>query len=508
VNIQLERESGSPLYQQIIAQVTAWIASGDLPPGAPLPSIRQLARELGIGQITVRQAYDELLGSGLLISRKGSGTFVADRPAGQPLSLEREESEYAGGAVPPMVWQPYKFNSDFFGMPRYKGAKGALIDLSRGQPDPALFPFERIKQVVRDMLWDPKEFFFERGHAQGYQPLVEWLEHEMALSGVDMRPGVNEIIVTGGFQRGLSLVLDLLAAQQDGVVIEEPTFPGIINLLIAKGIRFHTVPMDSAGLDTEHLAQLLRKERVKAIITIPTYHNPTGTVLSNERRQHLISLAVKHRVPVIEDDWSRPLRYTGSALPPLKALDTGGYVIQLGTFSKTFLPGLRIGWITVPGEIAVTLLRAKLAADHGDSWFLQVLLHECIKKGHYDKHLRKSLKVYKQRRAALLAALRTYMPSGVSWIEPGGGLNVWVRLPQQIMSAPLLRLCREEGLDFGPAPPFMPSRQDAPALRLSFSKHDPAEIETGVKVLGSVLADVLAHPEKLAQLSAGYKDFL
>jgi DNA-binding transcriptional MocR family regulator len=250
----------------------------------------------------------------------------------------------------------------------------------------------------------------------------------------------------------------------------------------------------------------LRKERAKAIITVPTYHNPTGTVLSNERRQHLISLAVKHRTPVIEDDWGRPLRYTGNALPPLKALDTGGYVIQLGTFSKTFLPGLRIGWMTVPGEIAVTMLRAKLAADHGDSWFLQVLLHECIIKGHYDKHLRKSVKVYKQRRAAMLTALRACMPGDVSWIEPGGGLNVWLRLPQQIMSGPLLKLCRDEGLDFGPAPPFMPSRLDSSALRLSFSKNDPAEIEAGVKLLGSVLADALAHPEKLAQLRS-YKDF-
>ena len=508
MNIKLERDGSLPLYQQIIAQLSGWIDSGDLPPGAPLPSIRQLARELGIGQITVRQAYDELLGSGLLESRKGSGTFVADRPAGMPLQLSREESEYAVGDVPPMVWQPYKFNSDFFGMPRYKGTRSGLIDLSRGQPDPALFPFERIKQVVRDMLWDPKEFFFERGHAQGYQPLVEWLEHQMALCGVDMRPGVNEIIVTGGFQRGLSLVLDLLGAQQDGVIIEEPTFPGIINLLIAKGVRFHTVPVDGAGMDTEYLAQLLRKERAKAIITIPAYHNPTGTVLSSERRQHLISLAVKHRVPIIEDDWGRPLRYAGTALPPLKALDTGGYVIQLGTFSKTFLPGLRIGWITVPGEIAVTLLRAKLAADHGDSWFLQVLLHECIKKGHYDKHLRKSIKVYKQRRAALLAALKQHMPEGVSWIEPGGGLNVWVRLPGQVQSAPLLRLCREEGLDFSPAPLFMPGRNDAPALRLSFTKHGPAELEAGVKMLGSVLADVLERPEQLVQLSAGYRDFL
>ncbi len=508
MHFSLDRTSKVPLYKQIIEVVLSWINSGDLPPGAAMPSIRQLARDLGIGQITVRQAYDELTGRGLLVTRKGSGTFVADRPAGFMLGSEREEFDAAMGDAPPMVWQPYKFDSDFFGMPKHKGAKSGVIDMSRAQPDPALFPFDRIKSVVRDMLWDPKEFFFDRGHAQGYQPLVEWLEHEMTLCRIDMRPGVNEIILTGGFQRGLSLVLDLLGAHKECVAIEAPTFTGIINLLTAKGIAYEPVPVDGAGMDTEYLAQLLKKERVKAVITVPTYHNPTGTVLSNERRKHLISLAVKHRVPIIEDDWGRQLRYTGEAIPPLKAIDPSGYVVHVGSFSKTFLPGLRIGWITVPGEIAITMLRAKLAADHGDSWFLQVLLHEFIKKGFFEKHLRKSVKAYKQRRGAMLASLKEHMPAGVAWAEPPGGLNIWVKLPSQIMSAPLLKLCREEGVDFAPAPLFMPGRKDAPALRLSFSKTTSEEITAGVRVLGSVISDVLDHPGKLAQLSASYRDFL
>jgi DNA-binding transcriptional MocR family regulator len=477
MHFSLDRTSKVPLYKQIIEVVLSWINSGDLPPGAAMPSIRQLARDLGIGQITVRQAYDELTGRGLLVTRKGSGTFVADRPAGFMLGSEREEFDAAMGDAPPMVWQPYKFDSDFFGMPKHKGAKSGVIDMSRAQPDPALFPFDRIKSVVRDMLWDPKEFFFDRGHAQGYQPLVEWLEHEMTLCRIDMRPGVNEIILTGGFQRGLSLVLDLLGAHKECVAIEAPTFTGIINLLTAKGIAYEPVPVDGAGMDTEYLAQLLKKERVKAVITVPT-------------------------------DWGRQLRYTGEAIPPLKAIDPSGYVVHVGSFSKTFLPGLRIGWITVPGEIAITMLRAKLAADHGDSWFLQVLLHEFIKKGFFEKHLRKSVKAYKQRRGAMLASLKEHMPAGVAWAEPPGGLNIWVKLPSQIMSAPLLKLCREEGVDFAPAPLFMPGRKDAPALRLSFSKTTSEEITAGVRVLGSVISDVLDHPGKLAQLSASYRDFL
>jgi DNA-binding transcriptional MocR family regulator len=330
----------------------------------------------------------------------------------------------------------------------------------------------------------------------------------MTLAGVDVSPGVNGVILTGGFQRGLSLLLDMLAGRGEQVAVESPTYASILNLLIAKGIRYAAVPVDTAGMDTEYLAQLLAKDRIKAIITVPTYHNPTGTVLSNERRQHLIKLAVRHRVPVIEDDWGRPLRYSGQAVPPLKALDRGGYVIHVGSFSKTFLPGLRIGWITVPGEIAVTLLRAKLAADKGDSWFLQVLLHEFILKGHYEKHLRRSVKAYKARRQAMLGALKQHMPDGVSWIEPAGGLSVWVRLPQQIQSAPLLMLCREAGLAFAPASLFMPGKRDSAALRLSFSRAAEPEIDRGVGILGGVLSEVLDNPQKLAKLSASYEDLI
>ncbi len=504
----LDRASKVALYQQLVEQASARIASGELPPGAALPSIRQLARDLGVGQITVRQAYDELSGRGLLVTRKGAGTFVATHPPALQPGAQREELEHSLHDAPPMVWEPYKFDSDYFGMPRPKPSADGMIDLSRAQPDPALFPFERIKYVVRDLLWQPQEFFFDRGHSQGYQPLVEWLEHEMSLWGIDMRPGVNEILLTGGFQRGLSLVLDLLGAHKECVAVEAPTYTGILNLLTAKGIPYLPVPVDGAGMDTEYLAQLLKKERIKAIITAPTYHNPTGTVLGTERRQHLVSLAVRHRVPVIEDDWGSQLRYCGEAIPPLKSIDPGGYVIHLGSFSKTFLPGLRIGWITVPGNIAVTLMRAKLAADHGDSWFLQVLLHDFISKGFYQKHLRKCLKCYGQRRLALLAALKEHMPQGVGWSEPAGGMNIWLRLPRQIMSTALLKLCREQGLDFAPAPLFMPGRKDAPALRLSFSRTAPLEIAAGVAILGRVLRDVLSHPSAVGTEGLAYQDFM
>ncbi len=504
MNFRLERKNGVPLYRQIIDQVNDWVKAGDLAPGAVMPSVRTLAKDLGVGVKTVRQAYDELTASGVLDAKTGSGTYVPDRPAGVVFTSQREEMQQAMSGLPPMVWEPYKFDSEFFGLPRQKKTDKEFADFSRSQPDPALFPFDRIKQVATNMLWYPQEFFFDRGHAQGYQPLVEWIEREMTLAGVNMDK--NSVIVTGGFQRALSMLLDLLVSRGGTVAVESPTYASILNLLIAKGIDYKAVPVDGAGMDTEFLAQLMRKEKISAVVTVPTYHNPTGTVLSQERREHLMRLAAQHRVPVIEDDWGRSLRYEGTAVPPLKALDPGGYVLHVGSFSKTFLPGLRIGWITVPNEIAVTMVRGKLASDHGDSWFLQVLLKEFIQKGYYDKHLRKTVKTYKQRRATMLAALKGNMPKEVSWIAPDGGLSIWVRLPNVLRSVPLLVAARERGVMFAPASLFMPGKKDAPAFRLAFSRCTEKQINKGISILGEVVKEALAQPEKFGPAAAGFDD--
>jgi len=252
---------------------------------------------------------------------------------------------------------------------------------------------------------------------------------------------------------------------------------------------------------------VLARGEVSAIITIPTFHNPTGISMSQERREHLLRLAMQYRTPIIEDDWGRSLRYEGEALPPLKALDRGGYVIHIGTFSKSFLPGLRIGWVTCPASISIPLVQAKLGTDRGDSFFLQALLHDFIQKGHYDRHIRKSLKEYKLRRDAMCSTLAAHLPTGCRFGIPQGGLTVWVELPEGMSSLALLQRSREAGVDFLPAAFMMPDRRDMPALRLAFSRNTTKDIATGVKVLCSVLADCIEDPELLGGARPSYEDF-
>jgi GntR family transcriptional regulator/MocR family aminotransferase len=507
MNLQIDKQSSEPVYEQIRRQVEQLVRDGLLPAGTRIPSVRQLALSLGVSKNTVSMAYEELAAQSIIETRHGSGAYVCANPdvvTGVNLG-RRQEMATDLDDFPPMRWEPYFFRSEFFGMPISKRA-GDMIRFTQAAPDPALFPFDRIKQIATNMLWYPREFFFDVGNPQGYQPLVEHLEKEMALAGVPMEQGENDIILTGGFQRALSLVLDFIVQPGQKVAIEAPSYGNMLNLLIAKHIDYVPIPMDGHGMDTEYLAGVLARGEVKAIITIPTFHNPTGICLSQERREHLLRLAMQHRVPIIEDDWGRLLRYEGEAVSPLKSLDRGGYVIHIGTFSKSFLPGLRIGWITCPAAISIPLFRAKHGADCGDSFFLQALLYDFIQKGHFDRHIRKSVKEYKSRRDAMCSALSSHLPKGCRFRIPQGGLSVWVELPEWMSSLGLLRLTREAGVDFLPASYMMPDRRDAPALRLAFSRNTISDITAGVKILCSVLGDCIEQPGLLGSEPTEYED--
>jgi DNA-binding transcriptional MocR family regulator len=506
MNLNIDRDSKVPVYEQIQQQIVHLVRDGLLTSGTRIPSVRELARDLGVSVKTVRSAYDELAAEHVIETRQGSGTFVADRPDvvfGENLRT-REEMVGNLSELPRMRWDPYPLSNDFFGMPQSKRHGGGLIRLTQSSPDPALFPFERIKQVATNMLWYPQQFFFDYGNPQGYQPFVQYLEKEMALAGVPMAEGENDIILTGGFQRSLSLLLDQLVAPGQKVAVEAPTFTGILNLLIAKKIGYVPIPMDGEGMDTEYLASVLGNGDIRAVITIPTYHNPTGITMSQSRREQLMRLAAKHRMPIIEDDWGRLLRYEGEAPPPLKSMDPGGYVIHIGTFSKCFLPGMRIGWITCPAELSMSLVCAKTGADSGDSQFLQALLHEFILKGHFQKHVRHSLKQYRKRRDVMCETLRRHLPSGCKFRTPNGGLFIWVELPEHIKSLPLLTLARQAGVEFLPSAFCMPDRKDTCALRLSFSRSTTDEIEVGIKSLCSVISDCIDNP---GLISSGATDF-
>lgn len=500
--LSVDKAGPAPVYQQIRDGVVALIRSGALRSGDKLPGTRELASELGVSRKTVLTAYLELAADGWVETRPGSCTFVLDR-AGLTGAAPRPGTVAAApsldGDAASMNWDPYQLEGRFFGMPRYRESwPGAeeWISFSRAIPDVRLFPFERIKKVSSQMLWDPQAYFFDYGHPQGYTPLVEYLELRLAKDGLQVVEGRNDVVICSGFQVALNLLLHLLVKPGELVVVEDPTFNSILNLLVARKIPYRGVPMEHDGMDVDFLDRLLKREKPAAIITIPTLHNPTGVNMSRAKRERLIELAQRHNVPIIEDHWSMFLGPEGKREPSLKNLDSGGHVIQLGSFSKAFLPGTRVAWCVLPGALGVSFIKLKRALDRSDSYFLQTLVYEFIKKGYMELHCRKVERIYRARRELMDELMRQHFPHDVAWKTPPGGFSFWVSLPEPqrggLSSNELLKQAIAQGLEFAPGSYFYADRRESPSLRLAFSTLTQPQIRQGVRRLGALMQAALS----------------
>ncbi len=507
--LSIDKELAQPVYMQIRDKIVEMIRNGLLSAGDKLPGTRELATQLGVSRKTVLQAYLELAADSWVESKPGSCTYVLDRDAftGQSNVGRRDfQSEGRRGdleilpgqpdhEVSQMDWGDYSIPAAWFRMPaHYQNWQGSeeWISFSRAIPDAKLFPFERIKKVSSQMLWDPQAYFFDYGNPQGYLPLCEYIEMQQARDGLNVADGRNDFVVCSGFQSALNLLLTILLKPGDMVVVENPTFNAIINLLEARGIPHRGIPMEHDGMDIDYLERLVEKEKPRLLITIPTMHNPTGVTMSREKRQRLMAIAQKHNMPVIEDNWAMLLGYEGEHQPSLKSMDGGGNVIQIGSFSKAFLPGSRVAWVVIPSDLAMTFIIAKRSMDRSDSYFLQTLVHEFIKKGYMDLHCRKVDRIYKARRELMDEVMRQHFPAEVSWKRPRGGFSYWVALPPGYSSKDLLREAVQSGMDFAPGNYFHVGREDSGNFRLSFSTLNQSQIRQGVRRLGTVIRRVLA----------------
>lgn len=501
--IQLDRSSKDPVYKQIMNSIIELVDSGVLAAGERLPSSRDLARAIGVTRKTVITAYQELVAIQYLDSTIGSGTFISDlkgkvkKPATGEVNYPAPvfEASQKPEDLKKMDWDKHSLPGSFFAMPRnnvskYKGSE-KFISFAKALPDSGQFPFDRIKKIAGRMLWNPQENFFTYGHPQGYQPLVEWVQQWLASEQVDMREGKNDVILAGGFQLALSLLLTFLVKPGKIVAVEDPTYTSVLNALIARGIPHKGISMTEDGMDLDALKKLLKTGKVGVIIVTPTLHNPTGSIMPLENRKELLRLAAQFQVPVIEDVYLIFLGHDGTSLPSLKALDRGGYVFQIGSFSKVFLPGLRIGWITTPSEVALPLVKLKRATDQGDSFFLQTLMHEFIIKGYFDMHIRKMRRVYGGRREVMLEELRRSMPKQVKIHEPQGGLAVWLELPKRYISRELYERALHAGIEIAPGNFFHEGKRDVPGFRLAFSMSNHIDIKDGIKRLGRVTTEFI-----------------
>lgn len=486
VRIPLDRSSSLPLYQQIAGFLREQIRAGSLAPETRLPATRELARLLGTSRVTVANAYADLESEGLLISRMGSGTYVALLPGG----LGRNSSERAEGDWP--LWQQRLLTSTW--LPAMRELDSLLsavprrnpISFASGMGATDLFPVADFRKALAAVLREEDSETLGYGDRAGNPALCATIAHILGAQGIPARQ--EEVLITSGSQQALALVGRLLLRPGDRVLVESPTYSGAIDLFRSLDVNLQGIPMDEEGMRMDRLEDGMRSGQAKLLYTIPTFHNPTGLCLSANRRRQVLALAQRYNVPVLEDDFAGDLRYDGRALPALKALDPGGWVIYTGTFSKMLMPGLRVGFLVASGPIYNGLLALKRTTDIATSNLMQRALQAYITVGRYQTHLRRACRVYRARRDCLIEALEAYMPAGTRWQTPQGGLFVWVRLPGDLSATALYPLAADEGVVFAPGSLFFPAERDQPYLRMNFTVYPADTIQEGVRRLAAAVA--------------------
>ncbi len=494
-----DRARRVPLSRQIQLHIERLISQRLLAPGVKLPATRDLARELGVNRTTVALAYDELVAAGWTRAHVGQGTFVADQvpavaEAPRPAEPRFDWTGFLSKSAQ-MIAADARRRLAYSQVPQ--PAPG-VISFAGGMPDASLFPTDAFRRVLNRVIRDEGRELLQYYPARGYPPLREHLSGYLLRFGLEVRP--DEILIVNGSQQGFDLVARTLLDPGDFVAIEQPSYPRAMRVFRAYSAQLLPVPMVAGGLHVEYLERLLERQSPKLVYCQPSAHNPTGLSMSAGARQRLLDVAVRHRLPIVEDGFDGTLFYGERPPAPLKALDVSGLVIYIGTFSKILFPGLRLGWIVAPPELIERLEMAKDLADIHTSPILQAAVFHFCRQRLLDRHQARVLRESARRRNALLAGLSRRMPAGVTWTESQGGFSLLVTLPEGMDATSLLERAVERGVAFTPGNAFFVDGGGEHTLRLSFSAIPVGQIDEGVRRLAETIREAQRQPERAARV--------
>jgi DNA-binding transcriptional MocR family regulator len=372
--------------------------------------------------------------------------------------------------------------------------KPGIISFAGGFPDSAMFDVEGLKEASQKALTEEPGGALQYGATEGYEPLRTQLSAFMKTKGVDVDP--SGLIVTTGSQQALDLLGKTMISPGDKVIVEGPTFLATIQCFRLYGAQLISAPIDANGVKTDELEKLIAEHKPKFVYLIPTFGNPSGAMLTLERRKKVLELAVKYQTLIVEDDPYGDL-YFGEAPPPsILALSkevpgSRELLAHCGSLSKVLSPGLRIGWMIAPPELLAKATMCKQFSDAHTSTFSQATAAQYLKSGRMPATLAHVREVYGQRAQAMGAALKRELGDAVSFTQPNGGLFFWARLTgangKLADANELAKRAIEKLVAFVPGAPFFAEKPDVATLRLSFATADLAKIEEGVKRLGQAL---------------------
>ena len=365
-----------------------------------------------------------------------------------------------------------------------------VVSLAGGMPYVDALPRDDVLEVLRDVVVRHGGAALQYCGGAGLPGVRERVTALMAEEGAPAHP--DQVVITNGAQQALDLVAKIFVDPGDEVVVEAPAYVGALSAFSAYQPRFIQIPLDEDGMVIEELERALSAgARPKFVYTVPNFSNPAGVTMSLARRERLVEVCRAVGVPIVEDNPYGMLRFEGKPFPCLRELDPSG-VIYLGTLSKVFAPGVRVGWAVAEPDVLSRLVLAKEAADLCSSSLTQLVAERYLEGDRWRVNLRSFVDIYRERRDAVLEALAEHFPLGASWTLPLGGFYVWVTLPEGFDAQAMLPAAVERGVAYVPGTAFYPDDRGRDHMRLSFCYPSPDSIREGVRRLGALLAEEAA----------------
>ena len=358
------------------------------------------------------------------------------------------------------------------------------ISFAGGLPNPDLFPVEELHDASERTFTEYGKQLMQYSESEGFRPLRQWIVNRYQQQGITTT--VDNVLITSGSQQGMDLLGKIFINDGDALVIEEPGYLGAIQAFSLYRPMFYPVTLTEQGMDCEQLQQTLQTQKPKLLYTVPNFQNPSGITYPTANRQQVAELVRHQNCLLIEDNPYGELRFSGEDQTSFAQL-LPGQCILLGTFSKTIVPGFRLGWIVAPDHLIDKLVTAKQAADLHTNQMLQCMVYQYLLHNNLDDHIRKIIAVYGRQKDAMIAAMEAFLPGEVNFTRPEGGMFLWATLSEGHSALDLFHRAAKEKVLFVPGDPFYINRTQANTLRLNFTCVNNETITEGIKRLGSLM---------------------
>ncbi|RKP58255.1 PLP-dependent aminotransferase family protein [Cohnella endophytica] len=470
--------SETPLYIQIKEVIKNKIALGEWVVGTKIPSQRALAEHFNVNRSTVVSALSDLMAEGLLEGNTKGGTKVVNN------------TWNLLAASPPPDWSSYVQSGNHYpNQPAIQHINRAefqegIIRLGTGELSPDLLPSAQMKKIFDKFSANSFTLGYEEPKGNRYlrEQVVEYLR------GLGIQSSPSNILIVSGALQGLQLISMGLLQRGSSILLEKPSYLYSVHVFQSNAIKLIGLPLDAEGIQTNQISRYMKGYNASLLYTIPSFHNPTGCMMSESRRQELMKVCADEGLPIIEDDVYRELWFDEPPPLPLKARDPNALVLYLGSLSKSLSPGLRIGWVVAPEAVIDRLADIKMQFDYGSSSISQWAAAEWIGSGLYQEHAAHIRDHLKRRRDLTLQLLETHFLGIATWSVPSGGFYIWIRFTVDVPMQMLFDHALKAGILLNPGSIY--DRSAGNFLRISYAYAKPNELERGLSKLADLVKEI------------------